>query len=326
MNNTPRPMNNTPRPININNKVWLKPFATPMVEDAFKFVTQIVIDGYTGAVIWGPTRTGKTSLIRLFVNDVKKVKGRRGDEIESGAVSMKCKDRWVMSEGGFWDWQLRQFGHNRAGARDPVQIKRHIACEFLKGIAAQSPSGRVIVFIDEAQLLELVELGLFADQFNDLEEDGFEMVLFLVGSYNIKKWQLDLKGNSDHAHVRSRFFSQEHRLRGLSTLKDYQRCLKRYDVDKSYFDGERSITEYYQADWYKSGERLEQYAAMFKDAFAEAIGRPQSFQVPMAYFKYTVQNVLNRPKMVITPDRMKNLVKRSKFVFNYTPDTEANTD
>jgi hypothetical protein len=294
------------------NAIWKRPFATPMADDAFKFVTRIIVEGHTGGFIWGPTRTGKTSLTKLIVNDVTKIMDYRSNIIVSASLRMDVNYRWVMSEGGFWNWQLHQFRHHCADAKDNPQKKRHLAYEYLKGVAAGVSSGRVVIVVDEAQLLELVELGLFADLFNELERDGFQLIVIFVGSYEVTKWKKQLQGR-EHSHVRSRFFTNEHRLRGLTSVEDYRRCLKRYDIDTRPLEGTKSITQYFQPEWHAGGGRLEPYAAMFKAAFTGVVGDPRVCQVPMGFFRYVVQNSLNRRRVVISPTRLRHLVLASGF-------------
>lgn len=271
-------------------KLWNSAFSTPMMLDAFNWATRVIAGGHTGGVLYAPTRTGKTKTIELLVDELKCFQGPRS-KIESGTAWVVSRDRLVTSEGGFWDWLLAEFGHQSAGIRSSPTVKRHLVYEFVKGLARSSPSGRLIIFVDEAQILELTELGWFADLFNALHKDGFELILFLVGSYHLREWIQELVGKR-HEHVRSRFFANEHRLTGLKTLDHFKRCLRRFDVDKRPLNGEASITEFYLPDWFAAGGRLEQRADLFREGFKQVAPMPE-FEVPMAYFVRAVRQVLN---------------------------------
>ena len=271
-------------------KLWNTAFSTPMMMDAYEWATRLIMGGHTGGVLYAPTRTGKTKTIELMVEELKQFQGPRSP-IESGTAWVVARDRLVMSEGGFWDWLLQEFGHQAAGLRSSPSVKRHLVYEYVKGLARSSPSGRLILFVDEAQILVLVELGWFADLFNALNKDGFELILFLVGSYHLREWIQELAGKR-HEHVRSRFFANEHRLTGLRTLSHFQRCLRRFDVDRSLLQGKGSITEFYLPEWYGSGGRLEKQADLFRQGFKQ-VAPMQDFEVPMAYFIRAVRQVLN---------------------------------
>lgn len=293
-------------------KLWKHYFVTPMVENMYAFVTGIIKMGGTGGVIYAPTRTGKSKSIIVLIPEVKSFQGNRGNIIASEAVWVEAYDRKVMSEGGFWGWFLVEFKHERAGKiRDPLE-RRRVVCEYVKGLAGRSRSGRLILFIDEAQKFELTELGWLADLSNALQKDGFELIIFLVGSYHLKKWRNDLRGK-EHEHVRSRFFVKEHRLVGLVSLKDFRRCLRRYDVDTRPLDGTQTITQYYQPDWYASGGRLEKHADSFREAFLSVWGKAKGFEVPMAYFARTVKMALDRKQVAITLESLKKIVKKTGF-------------
>lgn len=180
-------------------------------------------------------------------------------------------------------------------------------------------SGRLVLFVDEAQQLTLVELGWFADLFNGLWKDRLRLVLFLVGSYHLQQWKTELKGKK-HAHVRSRFFTKEYRLRGLSSLEDYQRCLRRYDVDRSAVPVNQSITQYYQPQWFLEGGRLEAHARVFRSAFLEVFNKPKSVTIPMAYFALVVRAVIDRRKMNLDLKAVRDIVVRSGLLENYEPE------
>lgn len=97
--------------------IWDIPYATPMVEQGFQFTTEVIAGGHPGGVIYAPTRTGKTSFIEAVVDDVKSFQGLRGNTIQSASAYIITDDRMVTSEGGFWEWLLREFNHACAGKR-----------------------------------------------------------------------------------------------------------------------------------------------------------------------------------------------------------------
>lgn len=271
-------------------------------------------------MVFAPTGTGKTSFIKKMVHEeVTSFRGHRGNLISSTVVSLRTNERFVMSEGGFWGWLLCELKHLRAGNHIGPLQGRFLVYEFVKDLASRSPAGRILFFIDEAQKLGIEELGLLADLVDELQRSGFRLVVFLVGSYDLAHWKEDLRTNR-YSNVRRRFFSKEHRLLGLSVVDDYRRCLRRYDVDSTPFNGKSTITEHYQTDWYRGGGRLELYASLFRAAFAEAIGNPQSFQVGMAFFSLTLKKILEQSTVRIDRGRLKDAVEESGFAFNYEPD------
>ena len=270
----------------------MKPFVTPMVERAFVWACSLVSDGHAGGVIYAPTRTGKSTTIELLVTDLRSFTDSCCESFESETVAIEAEDRLVMSEGGFWEWALRKFEHAQARKHLSPSVKRDLVYEYVKGLASRSPSGRLIMFVDEAQILDLTELGWFADLFNNVRKDGFEFILILVGSYHLHEWIKELNGKR-HEHVRSRFFAMEHRLTGLISLEDFRRCLRRFDTDTSAIDGRHSITEHFQPKWFNAGGRLEKRADFIRNGFMEVLGKPiEAFEVRMEYFALAVRYIL----------------------------------
>jgi hypothetical protein len=290
-------------------EAWLRPFVTPMMEDVFVWAQDLIFGGHTGGVIYAPSRTGKTDLTYKFTTELREFSTPSGDCL-SETVRVISPNRLVTSEGGFWDWLLISFKHQCAGSGSP-NLKRHRACEYLKGLAQGCPSKRLILLVDEAQLMEKLDLGWLADLFNILANDGVQLVVFLVGSYHLSEWKNELK-DSRHDHVRTRFFANEIRLQGLTTLSDFRRCLKRYDMEGFQQGQETSFTKHYLREWYQAGERLERYAGIFLTAF-EAGHRDPRFEVPMANFVRTVKQVLHLGAKFLDPDKMAVLVKKSGY-------------
>ncbi len=290
-----------------------------MAQDVFAFMGRVIALGHPGGVIYAPTRTGKTRLLMMSVERAQSVKGLRNNSFESKTLAIDATDRLVLSEGGFWTWLLGQVGHREALSRCGPANKRHLAVEYFKGLANTIPSGRVVLFVDEAQHLTLVELGWFADLFNALDKAGFKLVLFLVGSYHLQKWNIELQGKA-HAHIRSRFFSQEHPLRGLANLDDFRRCLHRYDADTEPFGGPETFTSHFQSAWHAQGGRLADHAGVLRQAFGEACERLRGFEVPMAYFALAVRTLLDQPPLKeVTLELMRTIVTGTPFAKNYDP-------
>jgi hypothetical protein len=293
-------------------KLWNTAYSTPMIEATYKWATSIISGGHTGGVLYAPTRTGKTKTIELLTEELKAFKGPRGNIILSETVWVITADRLVMSEGGFWDWLLKQFNHQSAGTRHSPLAGRHLVYEHVKGLARKCPAGRLVMFVDEAQILELTELGWFADLFNALQKDGYELIIILVGSYHLHDWIGELAGKK-HEHVRSRFFAKEHRLTGLTTILDFERCLRRFDADKSHFDDKCSITEFYLQEWFGGGGRLGNLADIFREAF-RSVGGQAELEVPMAHFIRAVRQVLNEAGQDCDVEYYKKVVRDTGFL------------
>ena len=137
------------------------------------------------------------------------------------------------------------------------------------------------------------------------------MILFLVGSYHLREWIKELFGQR-HEHVRSRFFTKEHRLTGLKTLNHFQRCLRRFDVDKRPFNEECSFTGYYLPERFAAGGRLEKRADLFFEGL-KAMSTGDHFEVPMAYFVRAARNVFNRAQQDCDFERFKIIVRETGF-------------
>lgn len=301
-------------------ELWLEPFATPMVERAFAWAAELVNTGHTGGIIYAPTRTGKSKLCELLTEELREFSGRRGKSIRSATLFITTWDRRVMSEGGFWRWILKEVKHACAEKkRLEIWEARHLVYEFFKGAAGAAESGRLILIIDEAQVLDLVELGWLADVFNDMCKHRLQLIVLLIGSYHLQQWKKDLE-RKKHEHVRSRFFTKEHGLTGLRELQDFRRCLLRFDIDKTPLNGEGSIANYYQPEWVSKGGLLEGYATTFIDAFRQLSQNPTQLNVPMAYFARALRILLDTDEFSLSPDAVAAAVSDSGFTTHLDAD------
>lgn len=293
-------------------KTWTRAFMTPMNLAAYQWAAALVASGGTGGVLYAPPRIGKTKTIELLKEALRSFDGPRG-VVESATLSLIAYDRKTISEGGFFDWILLEVGHAQAGKKMSTVQKRHCACEYLKGIAASVPSGRVILFVDEAQFLEQSELGWFADLFNKMGEADFRLVPIFVGSFLLEKWRTELRGQPQQ-HVRARFFTDGHRLWGLKSVNDFKACLRHYDRSLWKPDGEVTITEAYLPTWYASGGRLEGLAENLYEAFRQvAEWRPKDMNVPMRFFTQAVRRILDYGEQDADMETLKQIIVATGF-------------
>jgi hypothetical protein len=83
-------------------RLWTTAYATPMMDDAYQWVTDVVVGGHTGGVLYGPPRRGKSMTVSYLSTSLRKIAGPRGD-ILCETLSAITPTRKASSEGGFWD-------------------------------------------------------------------------------------------------------------------------------------------------------------------------------------------------------------------------------
>lgn len=252
---------------------------SPMVERLHERVIQWTWCGYTGGVIAGSSRCGKSTALRALDHAITT---RDGDSIPLFRVTYGERDATTIRS--VFNKVARSLGFKVKTSHRSDDLVEMI-CLALADAAAINRTRQVILVVDEAQILTIQQLSGFAEIFNVLFELHTNIVIiFAVNSDQFQPLaeQLLQKKNT---YLRERFFSQVYEFYGIQTESELASCLRAYA--NHVMDNDRRISAW---QWYcpaldKLGWTLDQiaepYWRLYDEHYREPLGQTSW---PMAQF------------------------------------------
>jgi hypothetical protein len=165
----------------------------------------------------------------------------------------------------------------------------------LAELVERAAGNKLIVFVDEAQRLELEHYEWLRDVQDELERRGVRMFTFLVGQPGILNRKSSFRQSVDTSQIVSRFMVDELRFDGFRTADDLKMSLAAYDTSTFPDGSDWPYTRYFLQRAFDTGFRLERQHLALWDAFDAAHRRARfdfTMEVPMEYVARTVEIAL----------------------------------
>lgn len=223
------------------------------MEELLEKVMSWIENLFTGSLVYGYQRLGKTMSLKYIVEEIRDLYGQN---IMVGIAPMVTNVR--ISESAFWGQILKAFNHS-LWSNGNAQIKRDRLFKYLN-IFNQNVKGRgrAILFIDDAQKLEHSHYNWLSEIHNDLALNKLHLMVILVGQPEL----LISKGTLEENHkyeIISRFMNTEHQFHGIRNVDDVAIILNSYDESTEYPHFSRcSFVNYHFTEAFRFGWRLEQ--------------------------------------------------------------------
>jgi|APLak6261662433_1056034.scaffolds.fasta_scaffold02043_2 hypothetical protein len=235
----------------LKNRVLLTP-SHPMLESSYfieteqastfyNFVYDYVFGRKSGLYCMGEFRVGKTkaicnAILRLEV------------DMPWAAVFFHSAKRVThQTKKAFCIDLMRSFNGGVFNGQNPeVLLSRYLMVQAIK-----SGSKTCVLFIDEAQMLTVLQMRYLLEVWNDLKIEGFILVTVLVGQKGLDSLK-QLTGAEDHGAVVARFFANAFYIGGLHSFDQLSAYLEAFD--SSLFFPPESNCSYSQFFCYKAFE------------------------------------------------------------------------
>lgn len=243
-----------------------------------------------GATVYGNPRLGKTHAITYAKNYVK-------EEYPSLPVfTHLCKTHKTPSGDAFYTELLQSVGHKYQKGKIPEKRDRII--KFLMASASAKGANRILLFMDDAQLLTELHYKWLMDIQNELAKENIILTTILVGQEELIHYRATLS-DANQGQIVGRFMTTQHRFRGLETITDIKECLKRYDEDTEYpRNSGYSFTQYFFPEAYTSHRfRLQNSAKNLVTAVQKLHsqrGMRKKFELPMQFMTSATEYCLKR--------------------------------
>jgi hypothetical protein len=240
-----------------------------------------------GALIYGPSRIGKTRAIEY----VRLLLARQYPKITT--YHAQCEHKPRHAEGPFFSNLLEAAGDHAPNA-STSSAKRSRLSLRIREAAARSGSSAVLLFGDEAQRYNENEYEWLRDVHDVLDRQQIKLFAFLVGQEELlaQKTALQIAGKTQIV-ARLMFY-------GIRNAQHVATCLNGYD-QTAYPEGTPwSFTRFYVPEAFDAGYRLLSDARLLWQTFEAAHHKaslPGSLEIPMESFARAVEIVLKESEI-----------------------------
>lgn len=271
--------------------------------------------GMLGAIVYGRPRLGKTSAARWVLKTLP---------IKFGNVpwiEVPARRQNLTSERAFFQ-HILHCANSKFYNIGTTADKRDRLREALVTRARKSPIRTVIIFFDEAQLLDEMHYSWLVNISNELELDGFRAFFLLIGQHQLctRRETFVAEGIEE---VVGRFMTECWSFPGIGVFGEFENCLIEFDAVE-YPEGEGiAFVAQFVPKAYAAGWRLTNIAKQLWDSFnrvSKSEENNDKFVIPMHYFCSAVINLLehirkeDNENLQLSNKTVNSAVERSGFV------------
>lgn len=196
------------------------PCWTPEIDAACQQLIQWIMDDMPGAGFQGPSRTGKTCFTRYALPVVPRF--FNGSLISIRWATRSCTKRddlaWVRER--MMEVDCYNFNHT-----SPALLIRRLT-NHLVSVIESNAARRVLILVDQAELMSLSQLGMVADVFDELSDHARVFVASVGEPWMSKK--ISTAPDEQARRKLMRFFPLTHEFRGIA-LHDLSSTLASLD-------------------------------------------------------------------------------------------------
>ena len=213
----PRPIDPSVHPLATGNYR----IATPAIQELYDLVNRCLRYRITGALIYGPSRIGKTRAIEyvrlLFARNYPKVT----------TYHAQCEHKPRHAEGPFFSNLLAAVGYPEPDTGGNPSKRMRLTAK-IREAAARAGSGVVLLFCDEAQRLNENEYEWLRDVHDALDRQQIKLFTFLVGQQELLAQKTGLQ-IANKTQIVARLMVEEMAFYGVRNADDVATCLLGYD-------------------------------------------------------------------------------------------------
>ena len=244
-------------------------------------------DKNTGALIYGPSRIGKTRAIEYL----RLAMAQNFAKVTTYHVQAEHKPKHA--EGPFFTSLLEAVGcpEPDKGSNPSKRLK---LIDRIKDACARNGSGVVAMFFDEAQRYGENEYEWLRDVHDHLDRINIRLFTFLIGQEELHAVKTAFQ-QARKTQIVARLMVEELRFHGLRDPADTATCLDSYDTTCFPRGTDWTFTRFFIPNAVRSGYRLAHDAQLLWNAFEEVHnknGLPGELEIPMESFARAVEIML----------------------------------
>jgi hypothetical protein len=261
--------------------------ATVAIQEFYELVRRCLHNRIPGALIYGPSRIGKTRAIEYL----QLLMAARHPKITTYCAHAEHKPRHA--EGPFFSSLLQAVGFPNPDGGTP-QKKRQELLGKIREACARHGSGIVLLFCDEAQRYTENEYEWLRDVHDALDHAHIRLFTILVGQSELRAVKTAFQ-QQRMTQIVARLMVEEMAFFGIRNASDVATCLKGYDESCYPSGSDWTYTRFYLPQATAAGFRLVDEAAVLWSTFVEMHhkhGFTDALQIPMESFTRAIEIVL----------------------------------
>ncbi|MFC7518841.1 ATP-binding protein [Herbaspirillum sp. GCM10030257] len=261
---------------------------TPVCTLFYAHLERWLTCGMLGAIVYGRPRFGKSSAARWALSALKYALA------PVPWIEVPVRRQHKDNEGAFFQ-HLLQCTRNQWAKKGTVTERRNRLTDALTARAKRSPVRTVILFFDEAHLLNELHYSWLINISNELEGRGLRLFCLLVGQQQLLGQKANFIQDGRDEYV-ARFMTEDWALPGISSYEEFARCLKQYDDAIYPADSERPFASYYLPEAVRDGWHIQYLAKPLYETmqhFWADAGRRDAMVIPMHYVTSSLVILLN---------------------------------
>ncbi|WP_051519263.1 ATP-binding protein [Comamonas aquatica] len=266
---------------------------TPPMHDMIAQIGDWIDQQRPGGYIYGASRLGKSRCIQWHLKEV--LEKRFNARLPLIVWNRRADSH--KSEASFWYQILRASNFEYSfSAKPPKRAEAAPMCvQRLISIAKSTNQNYIILLIDEAQDMTLIEWKWLVGLQNDLDYQGYMLSIFSVGSHQLN-YRHDYMASTGNAHIAARFMAAHYPFHGLRSAEELAYVLNGYDEDSEWPKKSGvSFLQYFAPDDYHSGRRLSHKAEDMWKALIEL----SPVGVSRKYQEFPMQHISNATESII---------------------------
>lgn len=298
----------------MHRKTYIIP--TPSIDALHEKIIDLIYHGTPGMIVYALTRIGKTYAIRYLEGMLKRT------YLPETLINLECHyTNSKASESDFYSNFLHCMNHPDAEFGNRIQKRIRLINLLLRNLE-KSKDRLLLLFIDEAQHLQVEEYRWLTEISNRIEKEGYRMTTFMFGQPQLKHQKETLR-LSAQTQIIGRFMVDEFAFHGIQSEEDLAACLQGYDNTVFPIGSDWSFTRFCLPSKWSQGFRSIDLTTSLWKAFLDArpaSHKPYAMEIPMKYFSQTMEILLLKDGMNdqgveqdITVPRINNAIKRSGF-------------
>lgn len=261
---------------------------TIALESFVNIINTWIRSNVVGALVPGLQRIGKSWAVAYYIKNYRKW---LGDSV--GVVSAEVLYHKAISEVLFWGDLLRTMGHSTT-KRNP-EDRRSLFIGRLVSAGARSAQKKVVIFLDEAQLLDDALFKLLIGVHNEMwRVYRIKCAWILVGQPELETVAATYIAEGKRQIV-GRFMTDTYVFQPLLGLDDFTSAVECYDELLRHPQNGPFFTEHYGPVAWAAGYRLKSDAQLIFDRIVNArqeLGLPESAGMTMQGFTTLMNHIL----------------------------------
>lgn len=223
---------------------------TPQMKELSETIHKWHLNGFTGGIVIGANRIGKTFAINKIKDDIK---GRNGKKISAHYASIAQRDIGTIAG------VLRIIAYSvglKIKSTTPADIIANDLIHYIGESATSSENPHSsILFVDELQRIRPKQFEVFAELFDGLNNFDIQLTTIFIGNSIATDQLLEkMEEEPQYELIRGRFFLNMYEYFGIRKYDELKSCLKFIDENYLFTKGNSYIDDFLsghniQKDW-----------------------------------------------------------------------------